>query len=164
MSGSRYKKSILARDQKHFLILTEDEVNFWIPRVFECVQPVMPLIRALMLQDSAPGGEDEHTPVDLEAVLMIAARPVREVAAEMANALLTPTRLNSLFPRLNAYCDELLAQNRPLEAAFVQQELLRIRQGCEPAQVPLLVEICLRSIDQQVSLINGSSPPAARSL
>ncbi len=158
MSGLTYQPSLLARDRKLFLELTPDEADVWITRVFERIRPQMPAITNQILNEGGP-----VAPLNLAAVLIVAAPSVREVAVEMANILLSPERLQQLFPLLNAYCDELLAQGRALDATFVQQGLIAMQEGKHPGQNQLLVEICLYSIYHQVSLINGSPRPAPRS-
>ncbi len=158
MSGLTYQPSLLARDRKLFLELTSEEADVWITRVFDRIRPHMHMITNLILSEGGPAA-----PLNLEAVLIIAAPSVREVAVEMANLLLTSERQQQLFPLLSAYCDELLAQGRALDATFVQQGLIVMQEGKLPGQNPLLVEICLHSIYHQVSLINGSPRPAPRS-
>jgi hypothetical protein len=106
---------------------------------------------------------EQGSPLNLEAVLVVAAPSVREVAVEMANILLTPDRQEQLFPLLSAYCDELLAQGRALDATFVQQGLIEMLNGKIPGQITLLVEICLYGIYHQVSLINGGPNVALKS-
>ncbi len=150
MSGLPFQPSLLARDHKLFLELTPDEAEVWITRVFDRIRPQMQMITALILNEN-----DQTSPLNLEAVLMVASSSVREVAVEMADVLLSPDRLQQLFPLLSAYCDELLAQGRALDATFVQQGLIGMLEEKDPGQNPLLVEVCLRSIYHQVSLING---------
>ena len=159
MSGSPFQSSLLARDRKLFLDLTQEEADLWITRVFDRVRPNMQLISAVTLQE-----DDEKSPLNLEVVLMVANRSVREVSIEMADALLTPERQKKLMPLISRYCDELLAQGRELDAAFVQQGLIDILQGVNPSQNTLLVEICLRSIYHQVSILNNNTPLGARAL
>ncbi len=151
MSVLPFQPSLLARDRKLFLELTPDEADVWITRVFERIRPQMGLITSLILPEGVPSG-----PLNLEAVLMVASRSVREVAVEMADILLTTVRQQQLMPSLSVYCDELLAEGRALDATFIQQGLIDIQDGKSPGQNPLLVEICLRSIYHQVSLINGN--------
>ena len=93
---------------------------------------------------------------------MVASRSVREVAVEMADILLTAERQQKLVPSLSAYCDELLADGRALDATFIQQGLIAIDEARAAGQNPLLVEICLRSIHHQVSMINGNPRAAPR--
>lgn len=150
MNEDFFQPSLLTRDRKLFLELTPDEVDMWVTRVFDHIRPYMRGILPLILDE-----EDLNAPLDLELVLTIANRRVREVAVEMANALFTPDRQQQIFPLLNAYCDELLAQGRSLDATFVQQGLIGILQGQAPGQNTLLVEVCLRAITHQVSLINA---------
>jgi hypothetical protein len=176
MNAPLFQKSLLARDQKAFLELTSDEVETWVPIVFEHIRPHIHLMQVITdprlfldpqtyarkPEESDPFdiGEDEnqfHEPLNLEIALMIASQSVREVAAEMADHLLTVERQQRLFPAISAYCDELLARGRDLDATFVQQGLIGILQGIPPRQNPLLIEICMRSIHQQVSMINGGS-------
>lgn len=152
MNQFPFQQSLLVRDQKVFLQLTAEEADKWIPLVFERVMPHMPMIHAFVIDEG-----NRHVPVNLEVVLMIASTTVREVAVEMAAALLTVERQKQLLPQLNDYCDELLAQDRALEATFVQQGLINIQRGQHPSQNPLLVEVCLTSIYHQVLLINGGS-------
>jgi hypothetical protein len=154
MSTLPYHSSLLARDRKLFLELTTDEAEVWVTRVFDRIRPQMHII-SLLLNEGEPG-----TPLNLEAVLVIASESVREVAVEMAGVLFTPERLARISPLLNAYCDELLARGRALDATFVQRGLIDLQAGFAPGQNSLLVEICLRSIHHQVNLINGS-PRAA---
>ncbi len=151
MNQFPYQTSLLARDQKVFLQLTPEEADIWIPRVFERVKPHMPMINAFTLE----GDENDRIPVNLEVLLMIASKSVREVAVEMAASVLTAERQRQLLPMLNAYCDELLAEDRALDATFVQQGLIDMQRGQPPSQNPLLVEVCLTSIHFQVMLING---------
>ncbi len=158
MSGFTYQPSLLARDRKLFLELTPEEADVWITRVFDRIRPQMHVITNLILGEGTP-----TAPLNLEAVLIVAAPSVREVAVEMANLLLTPERQQQLFPLLNAYCDELLAQGRALDATFVQQGLIAMQEGKLPGQNQLMVEICLYSIFYQVSLINGNPRPAPKS-
>lgn len=155
MRGFTFQPSLLDRDQKLFLELTSEEAEVWITRVFERIRPQMHIITSLILQEG-----DQGRPLNLETVLMVAEHGVREVAAEMAGTLLTPERQRQLIPSLSAYCDELLAEGRALDATFVQQGLIAVEEGKAPGQNPLLVEICLRGIYHQVSLINGN-PRAA---
>ncbi len=152
-----FQNSLLSRDHKLFLELSVEEADVWIPRVFERVKPHMPMINAISFE----GESDNRTPMNLEVVLLIASQTVREVAVEMASTLLTTERLKKLLPLLNAYCDELLADGRDFDATFVQQGLIAIQQGQQPANNPLLVEVCLTSIHHQVMLINGGphAPP-----
>jgi hypothetical protein len=157
MNGSSFQPSLLARDRKLFLELTPDEAEVWITRVFERVRPQMHLITSLIL----PEGE-QGAPLNLETVLMVASSSVREVAVEMADILLTPERQQQMIPSLGVYCDELLAEGRALDATFIQQGLIAIQEGRFPGQNQLLVEICLRSITHQVSLINGNPRLAPR--
>jgi hypothetical protein len=151
MNDFPYQTSLLARDQKVFLQLTPEEVDVWIPRVFERVKPHMPMINAFTFEEDI----DDRVPVNLEVLLMIASKSVREVAVEMAAAVLTAERQRQLLPMLNAYCDELLAEDRTFDATFVQQGLIGIQRGQLASQNPLLIEVCLTSIHYQVMLING---------
>jgi hypothetical protein len=157
MTGSSFQYSLLARDRKSFIELSPEEADVWITRVFDRIRPQMNLINGLVLNENEKG-----MPLDLETVLAVASNSVREVAVEMANVLITPERQRRLSPLLNAYCDELLAQGRPLDATFIQQGLIDMQDGREPGQNPLFVEICLRGIHQQVSLINGNPRAAPR--
>lgn len=150
MNDLSYPSSLLARDHKLFLELSPQETDVWVGRVFDAIRPQMKLIRAMTFD-----GDTSNAPMNLEAVLLIASRKVREVAVEMAADLLTPQRQQRLVPLLNAYCDELLAEGRGLDATFIEQGLMDIRAGKSPGQNILLVEICMRSIYHQVSLING---------
>lgn len=159
MTGMPFHTSILARDRKLFLEMTAEEADEWIPRVFDRIRPHMAMINALVYDE-----EDEKAPLNLELMLSIAGRSVREVAVEMANELLTPTRQQQLVPLLNVYCDELLVEARDLDATFVQQGLIGIQRGIAAGQNMLLVEVCMRSIFQQVSLINGNPLKPPRSL
>ena len=159
MNQIPFQNSLLARDQKVFLELTPEEAEKWIPLVFERVKPHMPMINAFVVEDGT-----DHMPMNLEVVLMIASKTVREVAVEMASDLLTTERQTRLLPKLNAYCDELLAQDRALDATFVQQGLINMQRGQQPALNPLLVEVCLTSIYHQVMLINGGPHAPLRSL
>jgi hypothetical protein len=150
MNGISFQPSLLTRDRKLFLELTPAEAEVWVTRVFDHIRPQMQLITSMFLGDG-----EQHTPLNLEAVLMVASRSVREVAVEMADILMTPERQQRLVPALNMYCDELLAEGRALDATFIQQGLICILEGKVASQNPLLVEVCLRSIHHQVSLING---------
>lgn len=155
-NDSPFQLPLLARDHKRFLELSPQEADVWITRVFDAIRPQMGLIRAIAFdEDSGALSPGDNAPLNLEAVLLIAGRKVREVAAEMAGALFTPQRQQQLIPLLNAYCDELLAQGRGLDATFIEQGLMDMHSGKNPAQNILLVEICMRSIYDQVSLING---------
>jgi hypothetical protein len=158
MNPFPFQPSLLARDRKLFLELTSEEADVWITRVFDRIRPHMHTIASLVLTEAEKG-----SPLNLEAMLIVASPSVREVAVEMANQLLTPERQGQLFPLLSAYCDELLAQGRALDATFVQQGLIEMLNGKTPGQVTLLVEICLRGIYHQVSLINGSPSILLRS-
>jgi len=158
MSGFSFQPSLLARDRKLFLELTPEEADVWITRVFDRIRPHMHLISSMVFNP-----EERGAPLNLEAVLFVASPSVREVAVEMANVLLTPERQQQLFPLLNAYCDELLAQGRALDATFVQQGLIDMLDGKFPGQNTLLVEVCLRGIYHQVSLINSSPRMTPRS-
>lgn len=151
MRNYLYQPSLLTRDRKLFFELTPQEADVWIARVFDHIRPQMQIITQMFLGES-----EQNAPLNLEAVLMVASRTVREVAVEMADILLTPERQQRLVPALSIYCDELLAEGRPLDATFIQQGLICIQDGKCPSQNPLLVEICLRSIHYHVSLINGS--------
>ena len=151
MSGIAFQPSLLARDHKLFLELTAEEAEVWITRVFERIRPQMSMIAGLIAVDGEQGA-----PLNLEAVLMVASRSVREVAVEMADILLTAERQQKLVPSLSAYCDELLADGRALDATFIQQGLIAIDEARAAGQNPLLVEICLRSIFHQVNLLNGN--------
>ena len=150
MSDLFFQSSLLARDHKLFLELSPEETEVWVGRVFDAIRPQMNLIRAMTFD-----GDTASVPMNLEAVLLIASRKVREVAVEMAAELLTPERQRRLAPMLDAYCDELLAEGRGLDAIFIQQGLTDIRGGRIARQNLLLVEICMVSIFHQVSLING---------
>lgn len=160
MTGFSAQYSLLARDRKLFIELSPEEADVWITRVFDRIRPQMHIITNMVMEE---GGFYLGMPLNLEMVLTVAADSVREVAVEMANILITPERQQQLFPLLNAYCDELLAQGRALDAIFVQQGLIALQEGQAPGQNPLLVEICLRSIYHQVSLINGNPRTASRS-
>ena len=149
MAGWPQRHSLLTRDQKLFLELTPAEADVWISRVFDRLRPHMNLISAIV------GAENAGRPLNLEMVLEMVHLPVREVAVEMADDLLTPARQRILLPLLNTYCDELLAQGRNVDAIFIQQGLIAMQEGALPGQNPLLVEVCLRSIVHQVSLINS---------
>lgn len=157
MIGIQIRPTLLFRDNKLFLQLTSEEAEVWITRVFERIRPQMPMISGILLQ------EQFNIPLNLEVVLMVASHSVREVAVEMAGTLLTRERQQRLAPALNAYCDELLAQDRTLDAAYIQQGLIGIEAGQEAGKNPLLVEICLRSIYHQVALINGNAGQEQRS-
>ncbi len=149
MTGSMFQTPLLARDQKLFLELTSDEAVYWVTRVFEHLRPYMRAITPLIVNE-----EDLNAPLDLEGMLIVGSRRVREVAVDMANVIFTPERQQQIFPQLSAYCDELLAEGRTLDATFVQQGLIGIQQGQQPGQNTLLVEVCQYSIFHQVSLIN----------
>jgi hypothetical protein len=149
MTESMFHTPLLARDQKLFLELSSDEAVYWVTRVFEHLRPYMRAITPLLIDE-----EDINAPLDLEGMLVIGSRRVREVAVEMANVIFTPERQQQIFPMLSAYCDELLAEGRALDATFVQQGLIGILNGQPPAQNTLLVEVCQYSIFHQVSLIN----------
>lgn len=151
MHPSPFQPSLLTRDRKLFLELTPEEADIWIARVFDRIRPQMQLINAMMFQEN-----EEQSPLNLELVLMMANRSVREVAGEMASTLLTPDRQQALFPTISAYCDELLAQGRNLDATFIQQGLIAMQSGQDPGQNTLLVEVCMRSIFFQVGLVNSS--------
>lgn len=151
MNGFAFQPSLLTRDRKLFLELTPAEADVWITRVFDHIRPQMQIITSMFL-----GEGEQGAPLNLEAVLMVATRSVREIAVEMAGILLTPDRQQLLIPALSIYCDELLAEGRALDATFIQQGLICIQEGKTPGQNPLLVEVCLRSIYHQVSLINGN--------
>jgi hypothetical protein len=150
---SWFQPSLLARDHKLFLQLSAEEADFWLPRVFDRIRPHINMINGLFLED---GEENENQPINLELVLMLAIRSVREVAQEMADSMLTPDRLDRILPVLNTYCDELLAENRALDATFIQQGLIQIKRMRNPGQNPLLVEICVRSIFHQIDLFSGN--------
>jgi hypothetical protein len=158
MNTFPFQPSLLARDRKLFLELSPEEADVWITRVFDRIRPHMHAISSLVLTEAEQGA-----PLNLEAMLVVASSSVREVAVEMANIILTPQRMEQLFPLLNAYCDELLAQGRALDATFVQQGLIEMLTGKAPGQITLLVEICLRGIYHQVSMINGNPGIALRS-
>lgn len=158
MNQFPFQNSLLARDQKVFLELTPEEADKWIPLVFERVKPHMPMINAFVVEDGS-----DRLPMNLEVVMLIASKTVREVAVEMAGSLLTAERQKRLLPQLNAYCDELLAEDRALDATFVQQGLINIQRGQQPSLNPLLVEVCLTSIYHQVMLINGGPHASLRS-
>lgn len=151
MNETWYQPSLLARDHKLFLQLSPEEADVWLPRVFERIRPHIDMINGLVFDN-----EEEHEPLNLELVLTLAIRSVREVAQEMADVMLTPERLDGLLPVISAYCDELLAQNRALDATFIQQGLIQIQRLGSPSQNPLLVEICVRSIFHQINLFNGN--------
>jgi hypothetical protein len=142
------KPSLLARDQKLFLQLSTEEADLWLPRVFERISPQIDMIYGLVYDD------DTREPLNLELALTLTMRTVREVAQEMADGLLSPERLEHLLPVLNLYCDELLAQDRVRDATYIQNGLIQMKQCARPAQNPLLVEICVRSIFHQVELFN----------
>ena len=160
MNDSPFLPSLLARDHKLFLELSPEEADVWIARVFDAIRPQMHLVRAIGLDDD----DDQAAPLNLEAVLIIAVHKVREVAVEMAGELLTPERQQRLVPLLDTYCDELLAEGRDLDATFIEQGLMDIRAGKRPGQNTLLVEICMRSIFYQVSLISGDPNKSGRAL
>jgi hypothetical protein len=146
-----FQPSILIRDNKLFLQLSAQEADVWLPRVFDRIRPQIDMVYGLVFEDVM-----EHEPLNLELALMLAIRGVREVAREMAADMFTPDRLAYLVPVLNAYCDELLAQDRPLDATYVQQGLIQIEQDENPSNNPLLVEVCISSIFHQVDLFNSN--------
>lgn len=154
-----FQPSILDRDHKLFFELSPQEADVWIARLFDEIRPQMHLIRAMTFD-----GDTKNAPLNLEVVLMVAARKVREVAVSMADALLTPERQQQIIPLLSGYCDELLAEGRGLDATFVEQGLIGIRAGKKPGQNILLVEICIRSIFHQVSMINGDPNKTGKAL
>jgi len=153
MYGLRAKSSFLTRDRKLFLELSQAEVDCWIPRVFDKIRPQMLALSAILF------GENE--PTNLVLILDLTMDEVRDVAREMANTLMTPERLHQIHPLLDNYCDELLAQGREREAAFIQHGLIRMDRMQAPERNPLLVEICAQALYQQIhqmSMISKGAP------
>lgn len=157
MYGFRARSSFLIRDNKLFLELSQSEADEWIPKVFDKIRPSMNALCAVLF--------DEDEPANLPLILDLTMDQVREVAREMADCLMTPDRLRVIFPRLDGYCDELLADGRDREAAFIQTGLIQMARCIARAEQPqrnsLLVEICAQAIYQHIeamSTIDRSAP------
>jgi hypothetical protein len=132
---------LLERDDAGPLLLTLEEVMPWAEVFAERMAPLEARAREMA---------EQETP-DYEEIQHAAREALVQLAREMAAAVFTPARLDTLVERLAAYREQLHQAGERRAAMSAQVALMTVRRTEDPADEPFVLMVCATSLQTLIS-------------
>jgi hypothetical protein len=126
---------LLERDDAEELLLSDEEVEPWIPVFEERLKAESPEFSQLV-----PGRKPD------KALMKVFEKVVVSLASDMAQKIFIPARIEQLESQLRAYRSRLYASGEKLAANQAQGALISLRPQADPVDNFFLISLCYASI------------------